>query len=81
MREACIVVGKGEIYERVVRAHHLWRNERRLVLDATAGSVFYEVIYDEPEGTYVECDVAEHQKQVSMKRWLDWAKLARLTKP
>ncbi len=68
---------KGEIYERDVRGDHNWRIERRLVLDATDQCVLYQVLYDEPEGAYVEHDEISDQKQASMKEWLTWTKTAR----
>ena len=71
------MVTKGDIYEREVHDGHTWKVERRLVLDATDGCVFYQILYDPPEGTHVERDEIADQKQVSMKKWRTWIKLAR----
>ncbi len=70
---------KGDIFERNTRADNDcgYRVERRLILDVTETCVFYQVVYDQPEGTCVEHDYIPDQQQASMKEWRDWAKLAR----
>ena len=67
---------KGDIFERDVRDDHAWRTERRLILDVTDTCVLYQIIYDPPEGLYVEHDETADKKQATMKEWRTWAKLA-----
>lgn len=71
------VVLVGSVYERSVPDGSEWRTERRRVLDSTGEWVFYQVLYDEPDGTCVERDETKDQHQVSTKEWREWAKLAR----
>lgn len=72
-----VTVSIGDIYEREFRDGHYWKLERRLVLDVADQCVLYQILYDEPEGTYVEHDITKDQKQTSMKKWLTWMTLAR----
>ncbi len=71
------MVTQGDIYERQIHDDHGWRTERRLVLDVTDQCVFYQIVYDEPEGTCVENDYIKDQKQVTMKEWRMWVNPAR----
>lgn len=68
----------GDVYERVLHDGHFWQTERRQVLDATEQAVFYQRLYDPPEGTYVldDWDESKDQKQVTMKQWRAWVRLA-----
>ena len=72
-----MVVKIGDIYECDVRNGHAWRQERRKVLDVTDQCVFYQNLYDPPEGTHVERDEIADQHQASIKEWKTWVKLAR----
>jgi len=67
----------GDIYERNMHDDHLLRSERRLVLGITDEYVLYQLLHDVPQGTYVERDYIQDQKQVPIKEWSAWAKLAR----
>ncbi len=77
------MVYPGDIYERNIIEEHGSRTERRLILEVNESFVLYQTLYDPPDGTYmvVERDESGDQKQVTMKEWRIWAKLARKENP
>jgi len=48
----------------------------RIVLDVTETQVFYEELFEEFFGTTIEYDRTKYQKQISIKAWKLWARIA-----
>jgi len=67
----------GVVYERYVVKGSFWNCERRLVLDVTDTQVFYEELTNPPLQDFGIIDTTKARKQVSIRKWRVWARLAR----
>lgn len=70
-------IAVGDVYERDIHDGHVWKIERRLILDVTDQCILYQILHDEVKGTCVDHDYIKDQKQATMKEWKTWVKLAR----
>lgn len=60
----------GAIYERPIRVGSVWRWERCEVVDVSSRQVVYRLVFEPPDGTYV--DVEHPLGVVSTKEWSTW---------